>query len=216
MYCGNCGKPNPDHAVFCQACGAKLYAAVPMPQPAAVNQNAVEAAKPIGRIVLIVLLAILLGGVVWLGVSLFGGRGSADTAKQFWTALYNGNTEELLTLFPDEIYESVEDEEEYERFVHELDSKASYTNNLVNLQLGTEWAFSCKVVEEEKIDSDEKEDILDEYDEMGVRVTDVRDVVVEITFLSEDQEKSGEVTTPVIKVGKSWYLDVLNLSEILY
>lgn len=217
MYCGNCGKPNPDNAVFCQACGAKLTpSVVPVnPQPHVVSGGSVGAAKPIGRIVLIVLAVIMIcviGGVIWLGVSLFGGRGPSETAEQFWSDFYDdGDAEDILSLFPPDSYE----EEEYEEAVGQLEDMLTYVRNMIQFQLGDDWKLSCKAIEEEKVDTEEKEKIIDAYDELGIDVSDARDVEVEITFWSKDREESSEITTPVIKVGKSWYLDAKNLADVL-
>ena len=88
MYCGNCGKPNPDNAVFCQECGAKLYSSgcpapvQTMPPPVSRKSIAVETARPIGRIVLVGLAAVVLAVLVLLGWIIFWGqrlRGDSGT-----------------------------------------------------------------------------------------------------------------------------------------
>ena len=225
MYCGNCGKLNPDNAVFCQECGAKLYSSgrpapvKTMPPPVSGNSIAVETARPIGRLVLVGLAVVALAIIAILGRIFLGGRGYEETAEQFWDAVYSCDTKEILELMPPQMLESVMDEEgySYERLADEMEKQLEDWVYMLQ-QANREWNLTCIAIDNDDVTQEELDNIIDTYDEEGITVSNAKNVTVEVTiFLAEERSSSTfEIETPVIKTGKSWYIDIANLSKIIY
>lgn len=218
MYCGNCGKQNPDNAVFCQECGAKLYSSGrPAPvqtmlPPVSRKSIAVETARPIGRIVLVGLAAVVLAVLVLLGWIIFGGRGYEETVGQFFSSILDADVESFMELIPPEILEAVDDEADYENLEESFDISKTFLSRLYDPE---EYEFSYEIIEDEDLSKSELRDLQEEYEEgiEGIKITQAKTVTVEVLILSADNdvEINNEAEIPVIKIGRSWYLDILNL-----
>ena len=78
-----------------------------------------------------------------------------------------------------------------------------------------EYEFSYEIIEDEDLSKSELRDLQEEYEEgiEGIKITQAKTVTVEVLILSADNdvEINNEAEIPVIKIGRSWYLDILNL-----
>ena len=155
--------------------------------------------------------------LVFAVFSLFGGRSDKATAEQFFDAVLAQDENALMDLVPKNVLTTVMDERGYDKA--RLQSEFRSISNELQAELlpqnlfGNQLDFSYKAIRSDDTDSDDLSDVQENYKEYRVNVSDAREVQVELTLRidSLDLEESDTVTVPVIKVGETWYLDILRL-----
>lgn len=73
----------------------------------------------------------------------------------------------------------------------------------------TEHTFTEEDKTQEEID-----DLNSKYEEFGVKVSAAKTAWVEITVSGPVRENTSQMNLPLIKVGKSWYVDVVSLGSL--
>lgn len=209
MYCGNCGTKNDDTAAFCQACGAPLTAT------ASKVDGLGEAAVPQGRAgskkkmiaVIAVIVVILLAG--WL---LFGGRSYQDTVEEFFEASMDGDVRGVIELIPEDLIKNAMEAEGYdmgdmEGFItqaeDELQGMLAFGGALVG-----DLDFDIDITGDTDIKGAGLQEIQEDYRAYDVDVSKAKNVQVTISLDAGALSGSEDIEVPVIKVGRSWYLDL--------
>lgn len=220
MYCGKCGAKNESGAVFCRSCGAPLRAAQTSSPSQSVDvkvkSSSRQSAAQHKKIGIIAVAAVAIA-LVFAVFSLFGGRSDKATAEQFFDAVLAQDENALMDLVPKNVLTTVMDERGYDkaRLQSEFRSISSeiMTELLPQNLFGNQLDFSYKAIRSDDTDPDDLSDVQENYKEYRVNVSDAREVQVELTLRidSLDLEESDTVTVPVIKVGGTWYLDILRL-----
>lgn len=224
MYCEQCGAKNEPGSSFCSACGAPLAAEQPAHDAAASSKPSVGASVFAGigsltskkiKIAGAVIAAVL---AIFVVSSLFGGRSDTETAEQFFDAIFEQDASALLDLVPKGVVQTVMDEGGYTKAevaeeLEELGNQFEYAVGSLDF-LGRGVKISYEAVGSEHVGDNELDDIQEQYDQFNVNVSDAREVSVsfrvQASSLGIDEEAPFEV--PVIKVGNSWYIDVVSLS----
>lgn len=225
MFCGKCGTQNLDAAAFCKNCGARLNGqakpAVKMetrvPENAQsqrpVVQNKRRQNKDMTKLVGIAAVAV----VFLLVFVLFGGRGYKSTIKQYFNATMDGNAKKIVKLLPNKVVDYALEDGGYEKdelddLIEDVGEELQYSIAMLDTFFGDNWKATYKIAETEKLTGDDLEDIRKEYKEIGVRVSAAKEVKLDLQFKYGDTEQSDTMYVDLIKVGRSWYLDVMNMS----
>lgn len=215
MFCGKCGAKNEDHVAFCANCGAKLNGAsstptVTLSTPAQNHQN-----RKVGMIA----VAVVAIAVVLLGVFLFGGRSYKSTVEKYIDYQFDGNAEGIINLMPDKMLDYAMEQDGYAP--SDLDEAIADMNDELQDQLDTldsyfeeGWDISYKITDTEDVKGDDLDGIKNSYADADVKVSAAKSVEVELTITSGETESSNSMYIDLVKVGRSWYLDVASMGNL--
>lgn len=216
MFCGKCGIDNPEGAAFCRTCGAPLKnaaapAAAPAPAPAGDSRR--------NRIIGIAVVAVAVVVVIILLTTLFGGRSYKSTATKFLDAAFDGNAKEIVALLPDEVVDQVLDEMGYRRSemddaLDELDEQFYRALGYLTDRFGDDLKISYSVESAEDVSDSTLSSLKSHYNLLDLKVSAAKNVEVKMTFQSDGVESSYQITIPMIKVGRTWYLDAMSFSGV--
>lgn len=82
--------------------------------------------------------------------------------------------------------------------------------------LGKGWKTSYKITDVEKITGDDLDEIKEDYEDMDVKVSAAKTVEVEVNIHSDETETSNSMDISLIKVGRSWYIDINSMYNLYY
>lgn len=211
MYCGNCGTKNDDTAAFCQACGSPLTAAPGANAgAAAMSQRQADTKKGIIAVVAAVVVIALVG---WL---LFGGRGYKATVEKFFEACMDGDVQGVLELIPNDVIESTMESQGFDKgdmqnFVNQAENELKGMLAIGGTIAGN-MDLNIDITGEDDITGEQLKTLQTEYkDKYNVKVKEAKTVNVNVSLDSGILSGAQDLEIPVIKVGRSWYLDVNSL-----
>lgn len=232
MFCGKCGTQNPETAAFCKRCGMRLKdQAKPAVKPAAPKapvepQLQYQPKRPAPKrkrrrndkngIIAIAAMAAL---ILVLALVLFSGRSYKATVKQFVNATFEADGKALVKLIPKDLMEyaldeSGYDEDELDEMIEDLDDELQDAMDLIERYLGDNWKVSYKIIDTEDIKGDDLKDLKKSYKRLGVKISAAKDVEMELTLKTKEDKESNTVTISLIKVGRSWYLDLDSMGSL--
>lgn len=232
MFCGKCGTQNPDTAAFCKSCGTRLNSQVKpaartvtkttartqmQPQtkrPAAKHKRRQD--KKIGLIAVAAVIAVVL----ILAIVLFGGRSYKAAVKQFFNATFDVDGKAIVELIPDDLVdyvldESGYDEDELDEMIGDIEDEFEDQIASIKRYLGDDWDVSYKIVSTEDIKGNDLKDLKEDYKDIGVKISAAKDVEMELIVKAGETENSNTITISLIKVGRSWYLDLDSMGGLL-
>lgn len=225
MYCGQCGSKNLDGAEYCANCGAKLS---PAPAssgrvPEAAAQAVPSGTGPLGggikgktlRNIVIAVCVVVVAIII--AAAFMGGRNVKTTVDKMITATFEADAQGIIDLVPDKVMDELLQEEGYDReylddFIAEGANELQTQLNILALNVGSPMETKHTFTEEDKT-KEEIEELNDEYEELGVKISGAKLVRVEITVSGPVRENTSEMNLPLIKVGKSWYVDALSMGS---
>ena len=215
MFCGKCGVKNADDAAFCSACGAKLNGAQPVSDSAAVAVDQSDKNRKVG-IIAVAVIAVL---VIALAIGLFGGRSYKATVDKFIDAQFEGDLEAIFELVPDELIDYVMEEEGYDRdefdeFLEEGQEELQEQLDVIKAFFGDDWEVSYEILEAEDVTGDDLKDLKEDYEDIDLKIKAAKTVEIELTFKAGEIETSESLEISLIKVGRSWYLDMESMGSI--
>ena len=88
----------------------------------------------------------------------------------------------------------------------QLDSLDSY--------LGEGWTTEYEILYTEDLKGDDLDAIKDSYEDADIKVSAAKTVEVEMTVKADETESSNTLEISLIKVGRSWYLDMMNMGGL--
>lgn len=215
MFCGNCGAKNENGAAFCHQCGAALTPAAQSAPgvPAGAGAGTVAAKPGMSNtkkgIIAVIAAAVVVVLVFFL---IFGGNSPEDTVNGFFDACFDGDAEALLDLLPPDMIDTVLEDSDYgydgdrDALIDDLESEVglSYLADMLENDVKIDY----EILGDSNLPKDEVEDLQDQYEDFNVKVSDAKTVQVSMTIEYDDMSESTEMDIPLIKVGRSWYLDV--------
>lgn len=208
MYCTNCGVHNPDDSSFCMECGVLLGNA-----PSAGSASGAIRSANKNRTIGIATVSVVCLVVVIIAVFLFGGRGWKKTVRKFMEASLDADGEVILSLLPDEVIEAVcEEADMTERELAKyFTKKIEYSYDVYDIDT-SELDWSYEIIETEYYSKKELRSLQEDYEDEDIDITlkAGKTVTIELTVCYDDDENSTEVDIGLIKVGNSWYIDVIN------
>lgn len=215
MFCGKCGAKNTDNVEFCTNCGAKLNKSTSTRTAAVslVTQN--EKNRKVGMIAVAVIVVL----VIILGVVLFGGRSYKATVKKFVDATFDADAKAIVDLMPEEIITYALEQEGYESgelndFIDEGDEALQEQLDSLNGYLGEGWKISYNITDEEDVKGEDLDDVKDAYEDVDIKVSSAKNVEIVITVSGDETESSNTLDISLIKIGRSWYLDMMSMGNL--
>lgn len=222
MFCAKCGAKNEEGAVFCKECGASLKDAETSQNPkegslgnGKVLQGEPDKSSRKNRLIGMAAVGIVAVVAVLALVSLFGGRGYKTTAEKFIESCIEGDAKTMYKMVPQKIFrEEVEDNgylwSERNEYLESVEESVS---NQIERYFSDYGDFSFKAIDGEKKTGRELRELKEEYESKHeIKVKAARDVTVEMTLKKDGVSGSAELVIPVIKVGRSWYVDIENIT----
>ena len=213
MFCGKCGTKNADDATFCTGCGAKLNGMQVTKRDISVAVNTNDKNRKVGIIVVGVIAVIVIG----LIIALFGGRSYKSTVNKFVNASMEADAKAIVSLIPDKVIDYIMDEEEYEdedEMLDDLEEELRNQIDYIERYFGEDWKVSHEILSVEEVTGDDLDDLKDDYEDMAIKVSAAKTVEVQLTVKAGETESSNSMDVSVIKVGRSWYLDMESMGDI--
>lgn len=215
-FCGKCGAKNDDGARYCVKCGAELKMVsntsklMPVSKMPVADRN-----KKIGM--LAVAAAVII--VVALAVFLFGGRSYKSTIKQYVENQFDGDVKALFELIPDDVIDYVLEEDGYDKddlddLIDEADEELKDQIGSLDDYFGENWETSYEILAVEDMKGDDLDDIQDNYEDADIKISAAKIAEVEILVTADETETSNTLDVSLIKVGRSWYLDVISMGDL--
>lgn len=212
MFCGKCGAQNADQAVFCKNCGSQLQAG----QVSSSVVSDVCVNKKNQKIGVIAVAAIVVAAII-VAIVLFGGRSYKKTVNSFFDATFEADAEKIVDLMPKGVidYALEEADMDMDDMVDMIQEELEDQIDSLNNYLGDDWSVSHKILSVEDVSAKKLRDIQENYEEeMDTKVSAAKNVEVEMTVKGTDLETSNTMEISVVKVGRSWYLDIATLGSL--
>lgn len=236
MFCKNCGTENPDNAAFCKDCGAQLeqpeeggpspagsettFTQPPDPAPAPgpvsppPSPTAASRYKGIG----IAAVAVAAIAVIVLLVNLLGGRSYKDTVNRLFDAVMDLDARAIVDLIPEDVVEEAVEESGYgsrNGLIQSLEEQLNSSGGTLLGYLSQGLKLDFTVVGDEDLSGEQLRQLRQSYeDRYDVDIKGAKTVTVEISYELLGFSESQSTQVSVIQVGRSWYLDVLNMSSL--
>lgn len=200
MLCKKCGTENPDGAKYCSKCGKAL--------------NEKSTAKK-NREKGIVLAWCVIVAVVLLVYTL-GGRSYKKTIDTFVTSQFAVDAQSIVELLPEKVLDKELEETGYSKteLVEETNDSLKKQVDYIDQYLGDDWKLSYKMTNVEDVTGDDLNDLKSNYEDINVKVSAAKTVEVEFTLKGDETEISNSLEVSVIKVDRSWYLDLYTMGNL--
>ena len=200
MLCIKCGTENPDGAKYCSKCGKAL--------------NEKSTAKK-NREKGIVLALCVIVAVVLLVYTL-GGRSYKKTIDTFVTSQFAVDAQSIVELLPEKVLDKELEETGYSKteLVEETNDSLKKQVDYIDQYLGDDWKLSYKMTNVEDVTGDDLNDLKSNYEDINVKVSAAKTVEVEFTLKGDETEISNSLEVSVIKVDRSWYLDLYTMGNL--
>lgn len=200
MLCKKCGTENPDGAKYCSKCGKAL--------------NEKSTAKK-NREKGIVLALCVIVAVVLLVYTL-GGRSYKKTIDTFVTSQFAVDAQSIVELLPEKVLDKELEETGYSKteLVEETNNSLKKQVDYIDQYLGDDWKLSYKMTNVEDVTGDDLNDLKSNYEDINVKVSAAKTVEVEFTLKGDETEISNSLEVSVIKVDRSWYLDLYTMGNL--
>ena len=200
MLCKKCGTENPDGAKYCSKCGKAL--------------NEKSTAKK-NREKGIVLALCVIVAVVLLVYTL-GGRSYKKTIDTFVTSQFAVDAQSIVELLPEKVLDKELEETGYSKteLVDEANDSLKKQVDSLDQSLGDDWKLSYKMTNVEDVTGDDLNDLKSNYEDINVKVSAAKTVEVEFTLKGDETEISNSLEVSVIKVDRSWYLDLYTMGNL--
>ena len=200
MLCKKCGTENPDGAKYCSKCGKAL--------------NEKSTAKK-NREKGIVLALCVIVAVVLLVYTL-GGRSYKKTIDTFVTSQFAVDAQSIVELLPEKVLDKELEETGYSKteLVEETNDSLKKQVDYIDQYLGDDWKLSYKMTNVEDVTGDDLNDFKSNYEDINVKVSAAKTVEVEFTLKGDETEISNSLEVSVIKVDRSWYLDLYTMGNL--
>ena len=198
MLCKKCGTENPDGAKYCSKCGKAL--------------NEKSTAKK-NREKGIVLALCVIVAVVLLVYTL-GGRSYKKTIDTFVTSQFAVDAQSIVELLPEKVLDKELEETGYSKteLVEETNDFLKKQVDYIDQYLGDDWKLSYKMTNVEDVTGDDLNDLKSNYEDINVKVSAAK--TVEVTLKGDETEISNSLEVSVIKVDRSWYLDLYTMGNL--
>lgn len=215
MFCGKCGTKNADDAAFCAACGAKLNTKKESEKSPSIPLDQYDKNRKVGMIAVIVACVAVIG----IAIALFGGRGYKKTVNKYIEAQFDGDIKTIFKLIPDDMLDYMLEEDGYDKdeldeLIDEAKDDLEDYMDSIERYYGEDWKVSHEILAVEKVTGDDLDDVKEEYEDADVKVSAAKTVEVELTIEGEEAEVSTTLEVSVIKVGRSWYIDIITMGSL--
>lgn len=200
MLCKKCGTENPDGAKYCSKCGKAL--------------NEKSTAKKNREKGIVLALCVIVAVVIL--VYTLGGRSYKKTIDTFVTSQFAVDAQSIVELLPEKVLDKELEETGYSKteLVEETNDSLKKQVDYIDQYLGDDWKLSYKMTNVEDVTGDDLNDLKSNYEDINVKVSAAKTVEVEFTLKGDETEISNSLEVSVIKVDRSWYLDLYTMGNL--
>lgn len=200
MLCKKCGTENPDGAKYCSKCGKALN------EKSTAKENREKG----------IVLALCVIVAVVLLVYTLGGRSYKKTIDTFVTSQFAVDAQSIVELLPEKVLDKELEETGYSKteLVEETNDSLKKQVDYIDQYLGDDWKLSYKMTNVEDVTGDDLNDLKSNYEDINVKVSAAKTVEVEFTLKGDETEISNSLEVSVIKVDRSWYLDLYTMGNL--
>lgn len=99
-------------------------------------------------------------------------------------------------------------------YVEETNDSLKKQVDYIDQYLGDDWKLSYKMTNVEDVTGDDLNDLKSNYEDINVKVSAAKTVEVEFTLKGDETEISNSLEVSVIKVDRSWYLDLYTMGNL--
>lgn len=202
MFCENCGKENLGDARFCEGCGAPLT----NPEANTVPTEPAQSGNKGTMVVLAVIVIAIIAGLVWGGISLFGGNKLMKPMNNIIKAIEKEDSEYYLKSVPEDVVKAAKKTDS--DLEEEFEEGAELINEMLEDEYGKNFKIKAKVVDKKKIDKDDIEDLEDDIYLYEIDVDDIEaayEVEYEVTVKGKDGKEDAKFETHIGKIDGKWY-----------
>lgn len=167
----------------------------------------------------------ILGGavgalvLVLVCVAMLGGRGYKKTVDVFVNkAVKAPSGKAVVSLVPGKVLNKSFEDVDYTKadMIEDINEAGKKQQKQLKKALGDRWSLSYDIIHDEPLDEDDLEDVQDKYDDYyDVKVKDARTVEVKLRFKGPEKNATATMELPLIRVGNSWYLDYLEMGNLM-
>lgn len=215
MFCGKCGNKNADDTMFCAYCGAKLEGTQATTSSTSAAADTNDKNRKVGIIAVGVVAVVAIG----LIIGLLGGRSYKATVEKYVDATFDGDARAIFKLIPNKMIDyALEkdgyDKDDLEEFIEDANKGLQDQLDPIERYLGKGWTVSHEILNVKDVTDGDWEDLKENYKEMDIKISAAKTVEVKITVKAGETESSNSMNISVIKVGRSWYLDLERMRSI--
>ena len=153
---------------------------------------------------------------VVLLVYTLGGRSYKKTIDTFVTSKFAVDAQSIVELLPEKVVDKALEETGYSKteLVDEANDSLKKQVDSLDQSLGDDWKLSYKMTNVEDVTDDDLDDLKSNYEDINVKVSAAKTVEVEFTLKGDETEVSNSLEISVIKVDRSWYLDLYTMGNL--
>ncbi|MFQ8880170.1 MAG: hypothetical protein ACLR7N_17785 [Roseburia hominis] len=163
-----------------------------------------------------IVLALCVIVAVVLLVYTLGGRSYKKTIDTFVTSQFAVDAQSIVELLPEKVLDKELEETGYSKteLVEETNDSLKKQVDYIDQYLGDDWKLSYKMTNVEDVTGDDLNDLKSNYEDINVKVSTAKTVEVEFTLKGDETEISNSLEVSVIKVDRSWYLDLYTMGNL--
>ena len=162
---------------------------------------------------------VVIAGITALCIFLFGGTSYQKAIDNMMKATLDADAKAAYAMFPKAYQQKLLKEEGYanereaiEDIANELENTKTGLDNL----LGKGWQYSYKILSVENRSSRELRELKEEYlDDYDIQIDGAMEAEVEFAIRCEQGNQSSTLDVPLMKIGRSWYIDFANASNMI-
>ena len=162
---------------------------------------------------------VVIAGITALCIFLFGGTSYQKAIDNMMKATLDADAKAAYAMFPKAYQQKLLKEEGYanereaiEDIANELENTKTGLDNL----LGKGWQYSYKILSVENRSSRELRELKEEYlDDYDIQIDGAMEAEVELAIRCEQGNQSSTLDVPLMKIGRSWYIDFANASNMI-
>lgn len=179
-------------------------------------ENGKKAPLPRNRRTFIAAVAAVLA-ILLLGMAVFGGRSDKSTVKKFIDATFEADGKAMIALMPAKVVKGVceEDDVTKKELTEILSTSLSKTLDTYDSYYD-KWDYSYEITGTKDYSEEKMESVAENYEDgYGVKPKAGKRVSVTVTITSGKSESTASVDLRLIKIGNSWYVDVLGMGGLI-
>lgn len=161
---------------------------------------------------------VILAGLTALCIFLFGGTSYQRAIDNMMKATLGADAKAAYAMFPKAYQQALLDERDYRsdrEAIAALDDALKETKEELDDTLGEGWQYSYKILSTENLSSRKLRELKEEYDEFDIQIDGAMEAEVELAIRCDQGNQSSTLEIPLIKIGRSWYIDFANIPNIL-
>ena len=162
---------------------------------------------------------VVIAGITALCIFLFGGTSYQKAIDNMMKATLDADAKAAYAMLPKAYQQKMLKERGYanereaiEDIANELENTKTGLDNL----LGRGWQYSYKILSVENRSSRELRELKEEYlDDYDIQIDGAMEAEVEFAIRCEQGNQSSTLDVPLMKIGRSWYIDFANASNMI-